>query len=386
MSYKISRTNGEFFADIADSISFGPKQNKRVLTPLNLIGQKQIRYGEQQNENYLWLTENYASHETLLANFKGQLWFRPDTKSSGQLLVSPKDNCKIDEWITVPVLSRVDLEPLISESYPGRLIIKGSGDIRVALDDAWVTLPIAAKAESSTALLLDINYNSTAVVDNPAYNGNGEYSLLVNAIQHESSKFTDIARFNLGGKFDSNRSRMVNGDDSVFRFGGVYKWDAYLTARSITDPSMFKTWYYNGSVSVMDRTEQQTFIDAVIDDRTIWPGVNVTTTDPRILAEAFGELLPDPPEHLVPPAPITDPSKSRLVVLEQRLGSEAWGVSVRAGTEFPFWADLANINIDLPNGPYFGLVFTGTSGTTAQQLQWNIQFNITGLPESNTAN
>ena len=73
MSYTITRTNGAQVAVVADGTI-------DATLDLKLIGKNYAGYGGVQNENFVYLLENFASNNPPPRAISGQIWF--DSSSS----------------------------------------------------------------------------------------------------------------------------------------------------------------------------------------------------------------------------------------------------------------------------------------------------------------
>lgn len=72
MAYTINRYNGTVLTTVADG-------TVDTSTDLTFIGKNYAGYGEKQNENFLYLLENFASTSAPPTPLKGQLWFDSGT-------------------------------------------------------------------------------------------------------------------------------------------------------------------------------------------------------------------------------------------------------------------------------------------------------------------
>ena len=72
MAYTINRYNGTVLTTVADG-------TVDTSTDLTFIGKNYAGYGEKQNENFLFLLENFASTSAPPTPLKGQLWFDSST-------------------------------------------------------------------------------------------------------------------------------------------------------------------------------------------------------------------------------------------------------------------------------------------------------------------
>jgi hypothetical protein len=68
MSYTINKTNGETLITLLDG-------TLDTTTGLNLVGKNYIGYGELQQENFVWLLENFANDTQPTNPLEGQCWY-----------------------------------------------------------------------------------------------------------------------------------------------------------------------------------------------------------------------------------------------------------------------------------------------------------------------
>lgn len=68
MAYNINKFDGSLFASVNDS-----EVNQQL--PITLIGKNYAGYGEFQNENFLFLLENFARDLSPSNPIRGQLWY-----------------------------------------------------------------------------------------------------------------------------------------------------------------------------------------------------------------------------------------------------------------------------------------------------------------------
>ena len=69
MAYIINNTRGQVVAVIPDGTI------DSTSTSLELVGRNVIEYGESENENYVWIMENFAAPTAPPRPLQGQLWF-----------------------------------------------------------------------------------------------------------------------------------------------------------------------------------------------------------------------------------------------------------------------------------------------------------------------
>lgn len=68
MAYTINKYNGEQLIVLEDGTI-------DTSTSINLVGRNYVGYGEAQNENYVWMLENFSNANPPSRPLKGQLWF-----------------------------------------------------------------------------------------------------------------------------------------------------------------------------------------------------------------------------------------------------------------------------------------------------------------------
>ena len=73
MSYIINNSRGQIVAVVGDGTV------NTTATNLALIGRAVTNYGEFQNENYVYLLENFANSTAPLTPILGQLWYDSST-------------------------------------------------------------------------------------------------------------------------------------------------------------------------------------------------------------------------------------------------------------------------------------------------------------------
>lgn len=70
MSYNLNNFDGRAFTTIADGVI-----DQQASSSLYLIGKNVTSYGTYQNDNFLWLTENFAGTVEPVNKIQGQIWF-----------------------------------------------------------------------------------------------------------------------------------------------------------------------------------------------------------------------------------------------------------------------------------------------------------------------
>ena len=73
MSYTINKFGGEQLVVLEDGTI-------DTSTTLGLVGRNYVGYGETQNENFVWLLENFSNSNPPARPLQGQTWYNSDTK------------------------------------------------------------------------------------------------------------------------------------------------------------------------------------------------------------------------------------------------------------------------------------------------------------------
>jgi len=70
MPYTINHFNGSVFTSLADGVI-----DRQFSSSINLVGKNVTGYGTAQNDNFLWLLENFAGMAAPINQIQGQLWY-----------------------------------------------------------------------------------------------------------------------------------------------------------------------------------------------------------------------------------------------------------------------------------------------------------------------
>ena len=73
MSYIINNSRGQLIVNLADGTI------NTTSTSLTLVGRNVVNYGQSENENYVYLLENFANDTQPNNAILGQLWYNSDT-------------------------------------------------------------------------------------------------------------------------------------------------------------------------------------------------------------------------------------------------------------------------------------------------------------------
>ena len=68
MAYNINKFNGDVLVVLEDG-------SIDTSTSLGLVGRNYVGYGETQNENFVYLLENFANDNPPARPLRGQIWF-----------------------------------------------------------------------------------------------------------------------------------------------------------------------------------------------------------------------------------------------------------------------------------------------------------------------
>ena len=74
MAYVINKFNGDRLTILEDG-------TKNESTSLGLVGRNYVGYGEIQNENFVFLLENFANSTAPSKPLAGQTWYNTSTKT-----------------------------------------------------------------------------------------------------------------------------------------------------------------------------------------------------------------------------------------------------------------------------------------------------------------
>ena len=252
INYIIARSNGTIFATVPANEILGPNVPAQNPVPVNLVGKNKVGYGQAQNENFLWLAENFAGQRAPKGNILGQLWYR-NTTGPGELLLSLKDGAAQPtstvtelEWAAVPTISVQNTVPDGTNSIMGRMVLTGNGDRLMCLmkDKEWREIQTTRPQNKQYERLLDINYDL-----------NQKY------IEYNQATSTKpVAYFNVGGApfVNSGGFTLIQDGDGVFNFGANYFFEMNIIARQVNaasgfvvpQPSNYKTWRFTGQFYV----------------------------------------------------------------------------------------------------------------------------------------
>ena len=332
--YKLNRSNGTFFTSIPNNVILGPNVPSGTPAPINLIGRDKVSYGGAQNENFLWLTENFCNRNPPTSPIRGQLWYDTTndlgTGGGGELKIAPADNISPQEWVTVATVGKMNTEP--SNSLDGRFIIYKNNTLKVRINKEWRSIVTEVAKGQQLNVLLPIRYTDDLI------------GATNTTIKIAGSSNVLLARFNEGGYLDGD-GKIAGTTDGTLRYGSCYQYEASILGRDARNPEICKFFKIRGTISVKTAKQQG------------------TEADPRKIV------------------PFTSEAYTVEVVYGHK-DTEKWDVSVAADQTVLDYKVLSPSQI--LNSDAYGLNFFAnlnqTSGTTP--TQWSINLVMTGIQMS----
>ena len=168
MSYIINNTRGQIVAVVGDGTV------NTAATDLALVGRAVTNYGDYQNENYVYLLENFANGTAPTQPILGQLWY-----DSSNDLISAYNTANV--WVALASQDYVQLQkvsPAFSGTPTAPTAAAGTGTTQIAttafvqgekISPAFTGTPTAPTATAGTNT---VQIATTAFVSNsPAFNG-----------------------------------------------------------------------------------------------------------------------------------------------------------------------------------------------------------------------
>ena len=352
MDYIIKRSNGDVYANIPANIVIGPNIKVPTLnpTPINLIGRNRISYGQPQNENFLWLTENFASFIAPTSTVVGQLWYKAK-QQNGQLLLSVVDNARNpvpsdsdteSDWGVIPVITMQNNLPSPDESLMGRMALTNNGDaLKVVMKNKeWREIQTIRPVDKQYEKLLDIEYDAGK-----------KYVSFTSGVPTKA-----VAYFNAGAAInplDNGYFDYKDGEGSL-RYGSTYCFEIRVIGRRVdvvngepvSRPQTFKTWQLLGSFYIDNKGN-----------------VNVSSLKPS--------QLPDPRR-------VQGMTHSTNILTDNGVDTDTWNISIMAnGVD----SSLNSLDISTPEG--FQKYITATLNSS-KHLGIKLQATIGGIPAGQT--
>lgn len=365
--YSIKRSDGTVFANIPANIIVGPNISISNMnpTPINLIGRNRISYGKAQNENFLWLTENFSSNNAPLSTIIGQLWYK-NKQQAGQLLLSVVDNARNPvqddattehDWGVIPVITLQNNLPNAAESLMGRMVLTNNGDaLKVVMKNKeWREIQTIRPTDKQYEKLLDIEYDTGK-----------------NYVSFTASKPSKaISYFNYGAAenpLPSGYYGIKDGEGSL-RFGSTYFFEIKVLGRRVdlvngspvSRPAYRKAWKIIGTFYIDN--------EGTVDVTSIMPS-----------------QLPDPRK-------ISGLSYSIDTIDDNAANTDGWSISVTANSGDPALSALdlatkegfqAYVQAALNSHKHYGIKIGANinsipSGQTIY-TQWSVFLEMTGIP------
>ena len=167
MSYIINNSRGQIVAVVGDGTV------NTVATDLSLIGRAVTNYGEYQNENYVYLLENFAAPGSPPQPILGQLWYNSTTDvlnsySTGNVWVALASQNYVQAQKISPAFSGTPTAPTPTSSTNNTQIATTAFVQQNKLSPAFTGVPTAPTAPLNTA---NTQIATTAFVQNQLVSG-----------------------------------------------------------------------------------------------------------------------------------------------------------------------------------------------------------------------
>lgn len=247
MSYTINKFGGEQLVVLEDGTI-------DTTTTLGLVGRNYVGYGETQNENFVWLLENFANSNPPARPLQGQTWYNSDTKLLhvydgakwvvvGAAVLSatmPPDAARGEIWLDT-VANQLHVWDGAAWQFIGPENVAGFSGVTRAqsttlLDSTNVSRPVILLKVAGTVVAI---CTSTAFTINPSNSIAGFANLVAGITMSTLRRFAgDIdGTATKATRFETPRN--ING----VPFDGAYD----ITIRSSTTRSLLKGDYLLGS-------------------------------------------------------------------------------------------------------------------------------------------
>jgi len=251
MAYQINRYNNSFLTTVAD----GTINNT---TDLKFIGRNFAGYGEIQNENFLYLLENFSGLNPPPRALSGQLWY-----DSGLQKLKFYDGAK---WRTTGGAETQSTEPLgLTE---GDLWWDNANDQLYVFGGVnFILIGPQNAGEGVTQLISRVVLDTT----------NTQRSIIEATINDEV-----IATFSLDGPFDLATSNPISGFDRIRQ--GITLIDTENSRNGVTG-SNFRFW---GTASNADRLGSKLLNEFVLKDEAVFDTRVEFANDGIAIGESLG--------------------------------------------------------------------------------------------------
>lgn len=156
MSYVINNNRGNIVAIVPDGTV------NTTATPITFVGRGVTSYGTAENENYLWILENFANANAPPNPVLGQLWYDSSTDEM-------YNYNSLNTWSALATQTYVQ-EQKISPTFTGNVTINGNitttGTVTagsISSGGGLFKLPVLTQAEidALTSTNGDLVYNTT---------------------------------------------------------------------------------------------------------------------------------------------------------------------------------------------------------------------------------
>jgi hypothetical protein len=125
MSYTINKFNGELLIVLEDGTI-------NTSTSLGLVGRNYVGYGETQNENFVFLLENFANEFPPARPIVGQTWY--DTGNED----TPVNLLKVFDGTTWAIIG----SPVVSDVAPNQVTDDNPNPVTPSLGTMWLKTPL----------------------------------------------------------------------------------------------------------------------------------------------------------------------------------------------------------------------------------------------------
>lgn len=260
MAYLINRYNGQELVVLEDGTI-------DTTTSLSLVGRNYTGYGEIQNENFLFLLENFSNTEPPLRPLSGQLWYN---RTTGTINVYDGDT-----WRNVSMASVSPTPPsnfangnIWLDSDTNQLFVRNNGEWRLigpeALDGYQETKIKAAEIRDANGiprpvLTVQINGITTAVLTNVAFEINN--STPIAGFKNLVKGVTLLTGDKLAGDLEGNSLTATRLQTSRTINGVQFNGSADITITARTTNNLIPGTYISG-VAFNGSSETSWSIDA----------------------------------------------------------------------------------------------------------------------------
>lgn len=247
MAYVINKFNGEELVVLEDGTI-------NTTTSVNLVGRNYVGYGELQNENFVFLLENFANDAPPPRPLTGQIWFNTDDNSANVY-----DGVA---WTPIGTAKVSDIEP--ENKNIGSLWLRTTDKtLQVWLGNSWAfigpeSLPGFGITRATSVLLTDVDQTDHPAIlltidgEVIAVCSSDEYTLHVNSyITGISTSIKKGINLSVSSKFTGNvdgNASSANRLTTARTINGVpFDGQSNITIKSEIKNKLFKGNYIVGS-------------------------------------------------------------------------------------------------------------------------------------------